>query len=258
MAYGYIYKISTTESKKVYIGQTTRTVQQRFLLHLKAATRATASSSHLYLAINKYGSKTFSVEQIDFANSQDELNEKERYWINFYDSINNGYNMMEGGTDRNPMDSPIVKKHHAEKMSSYATRKKISETMRTLRATVGFSNEHKEKIKLARQKRKQERAEKNLNFYNHPEHFATRSIRVYCILDTGEKFYFNSILEAGKWWYKTYKPFGENYSIPTFQRKIEASIRGEEITFGIKSKPTCIKITNIKWFLLNETGGDAK
>ena len=34
--YGYIYKISTTKSNKVYIGQTTKTVEERYQLHLGA------------------------------------------------------------------------------------------------------------------------------------------------------------------------------------------------------------------------------
>ena len=36
--YGYIYKISTTKSNKVYIGLTTKTVEKRFAQHLKNST----------------------------------------------------------------------------------------------------------------------------------------------------------------------------------------------------------------------------
>ena len=43
--------------------------------------------------MNLYGKETFSVEQIDIAKDRNELNRKERYWINHYDSFNNGYNM---------------------------------------------------------------------------------------------------------------------------------------------------------------------
>ena len=48
---------------------------------------------------------------------------------------------------------------------------------------------------------------------------ASRSLGVYCILDTGETLEFDSILHAGKWWYDNYKPFGEVYSTATYQRK---------------------------------------
>lgn len=79
MTYGYIYKIMTTESGKVYIGQTTKTVEKRFAEHLKSSAEETKKTLHLYLAMNKYGKETFSVEQIDVANDRNELNKKERY-----------------------------------------------------------------------------------------------------------------------------------------------------------------------------------
>ena len=60
------------------------------------------------------------------------------------------------------------------------------------------TDEHIKNIKTAREKRKAERAALGLNFYNHPENFATRSRAVYCILDSGERHDFKSILEAGK------------------------------------------------------------
>lgn len=248
MIYGYIYKISTTASSKVYIGQTTKTIEERFAEHLKSSTEKTKETLHLYLAMNKYGKETFYVEQLDTAQSREELNDKERYWITFYASINNGYNMMEGGNDENPMNSKIVKEKHDTKMRSKEVREKISNTMRNLRTTAGFSEEHKRKIKESRQKRKENRAAQGLNFYEHPEHMASRSIGVYCILDTGEKYEFDSILHAGKWWYETYKPFGEVYSIATYQRKIEASIAGKEIEYGNKTHANYKKITNIKWY----------
>jgi hypothetical protein len=78
--------------------------------------------------------------------------------------------------------------------------------------------------------------------------FATRSLACYCILDTGERFDFKSIWDAGKWWYANYKPFGEHYSSTTYQRKIEASIAGKEIVFGNKTHKCYKKITNISWY----------
>lgn len=255
--YGYIYKISNSVNSKLYIGQTTRDVDKRFKEHLKSCSEKSKKTLHLYQAMNLYGKDKFFVEQIDEANSQEELNEKEKYWIEFYDSINTGYNMMAGGSEENPMNSNIVKEKHDEKMRSEEVRNKISKTLSELRTTAGFSAEHKQKIKESRSKRKQERAALGLSFYDHPEHMASRSITVYCILDSGEKFEFKSIKDAGKWWYDNYKPFGEIYSVATYQRKIEASIAGKEIKFGNKTHKDHKIITNIKWFkneevMLNE------
>lgn len=203
---------------------------------------------HLYLAIKKYGESAFTYEQIDSALTNEELNEKEDYWINFYDSIKTGYNMMPGGNNKNPMDSYIVKAKHDFIMRTDEVRNKISKTLSEKRLKEGFSEEHKQKIKESRAKRKAERAAQGLGFYDHPENMASRSIGCYCILDTGERFDFESIKDAGKWWFETFKPFGEVYSTATYQRKIEASIRGEEIIYGNKTHKKYKKITNILWY----------
>jgi len=107
--YGYIYKITNTINGKVYIGKTGKTIEERWSKHLENAKelkRAREANphekkegSHLNNAINKYGPNAFIVNQEDVAYSKEELNEKERYWVNEYDSMNpdKGYNMTEGG-----------------------------------------------------------------------------------------------------------------------------------------------------------------
>lgn len=87
----YIYKITNDVNNKVYIGQTIRPIQQRFQRHLNDA-QNNVIDTHFARAIRLHGAEHFSIEEIDSATSQEELNEKERYWINFYNSINNGYN----------------------------------------------------------------------------------------------------------------------------------------------------------------------
>ena len=57
--YGYIYKISNSYNSKVYIGQTTKTVAERYDTHLKACNNKAKQTLHLYLAMNKYGVKNF-------------------------------------------------------------------------------------------------------------------------------------------------------------------------------------------------------
>jgi group I intron endonuclease len=257
--YGYIYKITNNINNKIYIGQTTRTVEKRVQEHFTRALYYTTKYDkdeykyvHLYLAIKKYGAVAFTYEQIDAASTCEELNEKEDYWINFYNSIRAGYNMMPGGNDKNPMDSAIVKAKHDFIMRTEEVRNKISKTLSKKRLEEGFSEEHKQKIKESRARRKAERAAQGLGFYDHPENMASRNIGCYCILNTGERFDFKSIKDGGKWWYENYKPFGEVYSTATYQRKIEASIRGEEIIYGNKTHKKHTKITNIKWYNINK------
>ena len=48
-----------------------------------------------YRAIRKYGKENFKIESIDFANTQEELDQKEIYYINLYDSVKKGYNSKD-------------------------------------------------------------------------------------------------------------------------------------------------------------------
>jgi len=123
MADKVIYKITNTVNGKVYIGQTTRPLQERFKRHLIEAKNNTLPDNYFHRAIRKYGADNFVVEQIDSANTQQELNEKEKYWIKYYDSIDNGYNTAEGGEGGNTYKGRTV-----EQMKR--TGQKISEALK--------------------------------------------------------------------------------------------------------------------------------
>ncbi len=87
----YIYKITNLQNNKVYIGQTIRPIQQRFSRHISDAMN-NVLDTHLARAIRYYQPENFIIEQIDTAETQEELNLKEQQWIRYYNSIENGYN----------------------------------------------------------------------------------------------------------------------------------------------------------------------
>lgn len=87
----WIYKITNIQNNKVYIGQTIRPIDQRFKRHLNDALN-NILDTHFARAIRKYGRDNFIIEEIDSALTQDELNEKEKYWIQYYNSVKEGYN----------------------------------------------------------------------------------------------------------------------------------------------------------------------
>ena len=93
---GYIYKITNTLNDKVYIGQTIKTVQKRFTQHKNNSNKEYFSQIVLYKAFNKYGIEKFICEEIDEV-PNDKLDEREKYWIEYYDSYFNGYNSTLGG-----------------------------------------------------------------------------------------------------------------------------------------------------------------
>lgn len=91
---GYIYKIINDINNKVYIGQTTYTLEERFKQHLFSARYQ--APYKLYRAMNKYGIEHFQIQLIEECPNS-ELNIKEAYWIGKYNSFDNGYNCTLGG-----------------------------------------------------------------------------------------------------------------------------------------------------------------
>ena len=91
---GYIYKIINDINDKVYVGQTMNTIQQRWTIHKQMSK---TYSNIIYKAIRKYGIEHFSIVIIEECDNN-QLDERERYWIEYYDSYENGYNMTSGGT----------------------------------------------------------------------------------------------------------------------------------------------------------------
>ena len=87
-----IYKITNNINGKVYIGQS-NSIQRRFSEHQN---RGAASRIPVDVAIQKYGKENFSFEIIEECTIE-QLNQRETYWINHFNSIENGYNCSVGG-----------------------------------------------------------------------------------------------------------------------------------------------------------------
>ena len=90
---GFIYKIWNEVNDNLYIGQTIRPLGSRWSQHKQ---NAKDQNSHLYLAMRKYGIENFHIEQIEEV-TNDQLNDREKYWISYYNSYYDGYNSTLGG-----------------------------------------------------------------------------------------------------------------------------------------------------------------
>ena len=85
-----IYKITNKINGKVYIGQSVD-IGRRWRQHMTAE-----DDSYFHKAIQKYGVENFEWEVIEQCKKKD-LDEREIYWIEYYDSFNKGYNCTKGG-----------------------------------------------------------------------------------------------------------------------------------------------------------------
>lgn len=103
---GYIYKIENQLNHHVYIGQTSRTIEQRWREHLN---KKNEGCSALQRAFKKYGISNFTVEMIEECDDK-VLNDREIWWIKYYDSYYNGYNLTLGGEQGFKYDSEEIVK----------------------------------------------------------------------------------------------------------------------------------------------------
>ena len=102
---GYIYKITNKLNNKVYIGQTICQPSKRWYHHLADANLG--SNVKFHRALRKYGKDNFTrdiIEEID----DELLDEREIYWIEYYDSFKNGYNSTKGGDVVPRNDIPVI------------------------------------------------------------------------------------------------------------------------------------------------------
>ena len=175
-----IYKITNKKNKKVYIGQTVRNLDERIKEHLRHQT------TYLDKHFNNRNIKDFDIIVIDYAKTIEELNDKEEYWVNFYDClIPKGYNMCNGGGN-------TIGFHHKEE-----SKNKMSKSKRSM--YIGENNPFYNKTHSDEQKEKWSKERKGLAHLTDEQiiklresHFTRKVLNV----DTGEMF--DSIKEAAE------------------------------------------------------------
>lgn len=135
---GLIYCIENKKSGKKYVGQTTD-LTERIRCHKKAARRGRKG---IDTAINKYGWENFEVTIFEDNISAEDLTDRERYWIDRYDTYKGkGYNLSPGGDVLRGTDNGMYGKEPANKGTTLSEeeKQKISEWTK---GTVPTGSEH--------------------------------------------------------------------------------------------------------------------
>lgn len=93
-----IYKITNKINKSSYIGKSNN-IERRFKdhQHLAFTENHKEYDKTLYNAFRKYGLNNFDFEIIEILEDYSISGEREKYWIAYYDTYNNGYNESLGG-----------------------------------------------------------------------------------------------------------------------------------------------------------------
>lgn len=236
-----IYCITNDVNDKIYIGQSTKTLEERIMWHRNAF--VSAPYTHLYQAMHKYGWDMFHFTVIDdSATTKQELDELEKYYIKKYDSIVHGYNMTEGG-ESNPMDCEKSRSKHNARMRDPNVRSRISESMKkSYLDRGGPSAEHRKhlsdqkKAMYASKQGDEVRAKFRANYTFTPEHREAanegRRKGVYCI-DTESNIIaeFHTVKDAAQWWLEN------GYHVKSYDQlcdRIKESFVQDKYVHGLK------------------------
>lgn len=158
----FIYKISNTINNKVYIGKTEFSLEKRFQEHCRDSSKKRLNEIRpLYRAMNKYGTDKFFIELIE---ETDQAEEREKYWIEQYNSFHYGYNATIGGDGKKLYDYELIKQLIASKktyseiqeiigcskdtISSIAQAANLSVIRETCKSVVGINKKTFEEYKF--------------------------------------------------------------------------------------------------------------
>ena len=139
--YGYIYLITNNITNKQYVGKHKYSKPELDESYITSGTLINKS-------IEKYGLENFTRELVDIADSYEDLNNLEKYYIRFYNCrVPNGYNLTSGGDGVVDPDEQTRLKmaFWTGKTSSRSSNQKRSETLKK----VVHTKEWVDKIRLA-------------------------------------------------------------------------------------------------------------
>jgi group I intron endonuclease len=110
-----IYKIENLVNNKVYIGQAIN-IENRWKGHKKDLRNNYHCNKHLQSAWDKYGEENFKFEIIEEC-EEDNLTEREQYWIDFYGGLNssNNYNKRDASSKGGLSEESKLKVSNANK-----------------------------------------------------------------------------------------------------------------------------------------------
>ena len=143
-----IYSIESPSGKK-YIGQTKQRLSKRISQHF-IASKNTNITRPLYKAMRKYAREDFKIEIIEEC-SPDILDERESYWIQFYNTMIEGYNLTSGGETSKECSIETREKMSFAKKGKLSNRKgKINSPESNKKRSESLKKAYKEGIRKPR------------------------------------------------------------------------------------------------------------
>ena len=233
-----IYKITNNITKKIYIGQSVD-IYQRWQAH-KSIGLDPSSINHknqLYYDMYKLGIENFSFEIIEEVSFK-QLNDREKYWIQFYDSFNNGYNLTRGGRGNNKYDYDYIYQLWLQKIPVALIAKELNTTSSTINTIL-------ESFNITTEEKYQQSAERIKKSYSqYSKKVYQKDLKTHKVINI-----FNSVSEAASYLKVKRATFREallkhNGEYRNFYWAIDNNSQEKEKNFSSKKVAQIDKITN--------------
>lgn len=143
-----VYRITNTETSKVYIGSTTD-VADRWSNHRSMLKYGKHHSKRLQNSYNKHGKSAFVYDVIETIDDDDKLIPREQYWMDFYESYKKGYNANKtSGSYKHAIGNTtwLGRKHSDETKALCVERAKANSDENSERMTKYWSAKHAEDL----------------------------------------------------------------------------------------------------------------
>jgi len=113
-----IYKLLNTVTNDFYVGKTKTSLQRRFTNHKTKAN--SGSTYYIHNAMRYYGYNNFVIETVEEVDDENQLNEREIYWI---ETLKPVYNIHKGGQGGSEKGRPDIKGESRENWMNGFNRK---------------------------------------------------------------------------------------------------------------------------------------
>lgn len=144
-----VYKYTNKVNGKVYIGQTCRTMEKRACYNGNGY----KGCSKFWNAIQKYGWDSFIPKVLEDNLTSEEASDRERFYIKQYNSIKEGYNLLESNLIFSDEYRENMRNAIKDSPNNEERKKKVSESLKGCKNPFygkHHSEESKEKIRKAK------------------------------------------------------------------------------------------------------------
>lgn len=149
-----VYAIRNINSGKMYIGSTSVSIKKRLWHHVSELKRNRHKNYRLSEDWVKYGEKAF--EFVVLENTCTDLRKREQHWMEFYNSVENGYNINPLINGKDSFSKETIEKRSKSIKKSYESGRhgNLHKNLIPWNKGLKWSEEHKQKLKESAKGRK--------------------------------------------------------------------------------------------------------